>query len=133
MSYGQGKGYALIYKDEIVSAIQIKNRGNDEIEISRFCNAKFTQCIGAISKLISFIKQNYSQGKLITYIDNRYGDGEYLEKMEFAFISKYPSFKWTNGRITLHRQQYNNEEAAKDSFYKIWDCGQSRYELILKP
>lgn len=131
MGSGRGNCYGLTYNGNLVSAISIKRLKQDNYEISRFCNTKYTSVIGAFSRLVSHFVKNHNPSSIITFIDNRYGLGEYLPKLGFKYIHTYPSFRWTDYSSTFHRLKFEGNSGYDQGLCKIWDCGQSKYLLDL--
>jgi len=129
MGGGQGKVFGLFSKDtkELLSAIQIKNKGKEIYEISRFCNKLNISVVGGFSKLLSFVEKTINPKEIITFIDERYGKGEYLNFFGFSFVSKHLSFQWTEGSTTCHRMRFPNNSGYENKMFKIWDCGQAKY------
>ena len=127
MGQGQGKSIGLFYENELVSIMQIKRTKDKNYDISRFCHKKFYSVIGGFSKLVKYIENNIDINSLSTFIDLRYGSGNYLENFDFKHISTNISFGWTDGRIIYHRMKFPGNSGYKEGFFKIWDCGQSRY------
>jgi hypothetical protein len=123
MGYGSGQSIGLLYQDKLVAAMQFFKR-NDITEISRFCTIIQHSVVGGFSKLLCVLSKPLS-----TFIDLRYGSGNYLDNLGFKRISDYTSFKWTYGGKTHHRMQFLGNSGYKHGMYKIWDCGQSKYLL----
>jgi hypothetical protein len=63
----------------------------------------------------------------MTFIDLRYGDGSYLSDLGFKYNHTYPSFKWTDGQITLNRLRFPGNSGYDHGLFKIWDCGQAKW------
>jgi very-short-patch-repair endonuclease len=124
MGNGSGKGVVLKYNGEIVAACQIVQR--DYVDISRFCTKLNTHVIGGFSKILSFIDKKYHKD-IHTFIDGRYGDGEYLKELGFELKNKDISFKWVKDDKTFHRLKYKGNTGYENRCYKIWDCGQYKY------
>ena len=129
MGAGKGTTYALIYNNNIVAAMQISwtNKKNKEIEISRFCNVLNTNVVGGFTKLLNLFEKNLKPDIIKTYIDCRYGNGDYLKKFNFIENNNDISFMWTNGKNCFHRMKYKNNSGYKMGLNKIWDCGQKKY------
>jgi very-short-patch-repair endonuclease len=129
MGKGVGTAYALKYGDEVVSAILIKRTKNKNYDISRFCHKLGCQVIGGYSRLITHFLRDNEVDLLTTFIDRRYGSGEYLTKFGFEFARCSPSFCWTNTRECVSRMKFPGNTGYDNGFVKIWDCGQARYDL----
>lgn len=127
---GQGKGQinALIKDNKVMAAIQIKKtkRGH---EISRFCTRNNWCVQGALSRLINHSIRQMDIKLLDTFIDRRYGKGDYLSNLGFQLTSSNLSFRWSNGYYTFHRMRHPGNSGYEKGLYKIWDCGQDRYTM----
>jgi hypothetical protein len=125
---GQGKGntFALTIDDIIYSAIRVVKKENG-LDISRFCHAIGYNVIGGFSKLLSHIEKTLKPEFIQTFIDLRYGTGDYLPLLGFTKESEYLSFNWTNGKDRLHRMQFPGNSGYENGYYKLWDCGQAKY------
>jgi very-short-patch-repair endonuclease len=134
MGRGSGFGYALIYKGDIVCALQAKwkNRNDREMEVSRFCSKLDCSVVGGFSKLLDHAIWLNKPKTLFTFIDGRYGSGEYLRQFGFEKQKTYRSFSWTDGFKTLHRMSFPGNVGYKSGFFKIWDCGQTKWLMDLK-
>lgn len=130
MGFGQGDNLSLVFEENTVSCLQWKwkNKQAKIIEISRFCNKINTTVVGGFSKLLKELKKQKSPNKIISFVDKRYGSGNYLENLGFNKVSENPSFMWTNGKETFHRMKFPNNTGYDNDLLKIWDCGQAKYE-----
>ena len=127
MGNGAGNTYGLFYDNSLISAIQIKGK-KDECEISRFCTVLNISVIGGFSKLLSFLHKNILNGKsLFTFIDLRYGTGDYLTSLGFVYQHTYPSFKWTDGTKVYNRMRFPGNSGYEQGLFKLWDCGQAKF------
>lgn len=126
----QGRYFGLMYSGELICLLCILRRQGDEYEISRFCPKIGYQIVGGFSKLIKFAQQHISMKKLITFIDLRYGTGDYLTNLGFKQTSCHPSFRWTNGSESFHRLRYTGNTGYEAGNLKAWDCGQAKWCII---
>lgn len=131
MGIGQGRFFGLLKNGTLYSCICIKIN-KDGHEISRFCNKKGYSVIGGFSRLIKFASEKLNIVNLSTFVDLRYGSGEYLKNLGFEYIDTHLSFKWTSGHKTCHRLTYLGNSGYDNGFFKIWDCGQAKYTLRVK-
>ena len=129
MGKGRGSTYVLRYKDEVVSALRLKRLKNKDYEISRFCNLNFTSVVGGFSKLLKAAIKDKTPDSVITFIDKRYGKGEYLSGLGFQYVHSYPSFRWTDGLETFHRLKFPGNSGYEKGLFKLWDCGQAKWIL----
>jgi hypothetical protein len=132
MGKGRGTTYVLTFKDEIVAALRLKRNKNNDYEISRFCNSKFYSVTGAFSKLLTYAIKDKKPDSIMTFIDKRYGKGNYLKSLGFEYVHIYPSFRWTDGFQTFHRLKFPGNSGYNKDLFKIYDCGQAKYLLKLK-
>lgn len=129
MGSGSGRCYCLLFNDEIVSCMQVKKKNDDTVEISRFCTKNGISVIGGFSKLLKFAIKCEEPQTIITFIDQRYGDGSYLANFGFEKKTEFLSFSWTNGDKSFHRMKFPGNSGYDAGLAKIWDCGQAKWEL----
>ena len=132
MGKGVGRGYCLIYNNEIVACMQVKNKLVKQIEISRFSTKNGISVAGGFSKLLKHVVKAESATSVITFIDRRYGLGEYLKELNFTKKTEYVSFGWTNGEQVFHRMKFPGSTGYEQGFAKIWDCGQAKWEFVVE-
>jgi very-short-patch-repair endonuclease len=121
MGPGRGKIIALTYNNVVVAALQYFKR-NNITEIDRFCTLPNISVVGGFSKLVSKLETPIS-----TFIDLRYGSGDYLSTLYFFPDTNYLSFRWCYGSKSYHRFKFKNNTGYEYNYNKIWDCGQAKY------
>jgi hypothetical protein len=131
MGSGSGKAYGLVYEGEIVSCIRLRKL-RDGLDISRFCNTKNLSVVGGFSKLLNYVIKQLAPSFIQTFIDLRYGSGEYLPNLGFVKESEHLSFHWLKSGKRLHRLTYRGNSGYEAGCVKIWDCGQRKYVLNLQ-
>jgi very-short-patch-repair endonuclease len=125
---GQGKGSCFALMDgRIIYAVLRMCKIKEGHEISRFACKSGYSIIGGFSRLLSFFTGVYGSNRIVTFIDLRYGSGEYLTSLGFIKGKFFPSFKWTDGTSTYHRMKFRGNSGRNSGLYKIWDCGQLKY------
>jgi hypothetical protein len=127
MGKGRGVTFCLKYDDQVVSALRLKKAKNQIYEISRFCCLNGYSVVGAFSKLLKACIKDKRPESIFTFIDRRYGKGEYLKSLGFEYIHTYPSFRWTDGAETFHRLKFPGNSGYDKGLFKIYDCGQAKY------
>jgi very-short-patch-repair endonuclease len=132
MGKGRGTTYILTFNNDVVAALRLKRSKGNHYEISRFCNSKFLTVTGAFSKLLKFAVKDKSPDTVMTFIDKRYGKGDYLKSLGFDYVHIYPSFRWTDGFETFHRLKFSGNSGYDHNLFKIYDCGQAKYLYNLK-
>lgn len=126
MGCGRGNCYGLVYGNKIVCALQFTNR-DSFVDISRFCNILNTTVIGGYSKLIKHIIKKEDVNTIQTFVDRRYGVGEYLTKFGFEKKNEDLSFVWVKNNEVCHRLKFRGNSGYEYGYYKLWDCGQAKY------
>lgn len=64
---------------------------------------------------------------ITTFVDQRYGTGDYLLNLGFSFKGMHTSFRWTDCKNTFHRMNFRGNSGYNKGLHKIWDCGQSKW------
>ena len=128
MGKGSGQTFALVFDNKIQCAMRVIRKPM-YVEISRFCSALNTTIVGGFSKLLQHVIRVLKPKNIVSFVDMRYGDGHSLTVNGFVEKSCHISFRWTNGTKTAHRMQYRGNSGYDHNLYKIWDCGQKRFEL----
>lgn len=118
----------LVFNGTLISVFQTKQLKNNsgQYDLSRFCTTPDTSIVGGFSKILSFFEKKYSPSMFQTFIDLRYGDGDYLYNLGFKEQSCYPSFQWTDGANIFHRMKFKGNSGYESGLAKIWDCGQRK-------
>ncbi len=136
----------LFFNDELVQLIVLaKPRFNKAIdmEILRISSKLYYNIVGGISKLFNYIENNYSSiNSIISYSNNRYGEGGIYEYLGFKFKGEttpnYWYFKENTfllfSRLNFQKHKlkesknYSDQKTEKeimveDGFDVIYDCG----------
>jgi len=143
----------LFYNDEMVSLMTfskgriIMGGKKDEWELNRFVNKINTNVIGSASKLLSYFIKKYQYKKIISYSDVRLFDGKMYEKLNFKTISSSkPNYWYVIGDKRYYRFNFNKSNLIKEGYdsnktekqimferkiYRIYDCGNVRWELTI--
>lgn len=134
MGAGKGRAFGLYFEGKLMSIMQVKPLEGLDYEISRFCHLKNHNVVGGFSKLLAHITPLIPMETMSTFIDLRYGKGNYLPNLGFVFQSDHKSFRWTIQYKTFSRQSFPGNSGYEAGANKIWDCGQARYiKQISKP
>lgn len=131
MGIGRGRIFGLYYLDEPKAVMQVcwKNKKNKVLEISRFCTEQGTTVIGGFSKLLNVVKEEYKPNSIVTFVDRRYGSGNYLTKLSFVKEQENLSFKWTDFYDTFGRMCFPSNKGIEKGLSRIWDCGQAKFVI----
>ena len=123
-------------------------------ELYRFASKVNINVIGGASKLLSFFIKIQSPKKIITYANIRYsGFSSFYESIGFTKTGVTPPSYWVFNKNTAlklwHRFSFRKsvlsaklsnfdeektewENLKNNNYDRIWDCGNIRYELVLK-
>lgn len=117
-------GLGLFYNNELISLMTFK-KNNINFELTRFCNKINTIVIEGFSKLLNYFFNNYKFEKIITFIKLDHYENFY-EKF-FNLVERIqPDYLYiVNGKRTLEFENNNR------CYYKIYDCGSLKYEIII--
>jgi hypothetical protein len=120
---------------------------NNEWELTRFTNKINYSVVGGASKLFNFFIKNFKPLKVVSYSDIRLFGGNLYNKLGFKKISqskpnywyvindkRYYRFNYRKG--ILIKQGYDKNKTEKEimfdrGIYRIYDCGNIRWEYIL--
>lgn len=134
MGNGSGRCYTLKHQEDIVAVLQVrwKNKEQKLLEISRFCSKNGLSVVGGFTKLLKHIIKIEQPKQVMTFIDKRYGEGEYLINLGFEKETEFLSFQWTDFENTYHRMTFPKDAGYEKGFFKIWDCGQAKYVMEIE-
>jgi hypothetical protein len=142
--------FGLFHKNELVAvATFAKSRyTKDDWELLRF--AATARVVGGMSKLLSAFKRDARPtGTLISYADRRWSDGGLYRAMGFEFAGHTsPNYFYEAGGKRFSREKFQKHKleatlnkfdssltevanCANNGFYRIFDCGSSRWRLKL--
>ena len=142
--------YALINNEKIVACMSfLKARfGHTGWEIGRMSFAKGVNIVGGASKLFKFATSNDVTGKVTTYADRRFGEGDVYLKLGFEFVkttspglfyfhrgsgTKYSRFACQKHNLPkLLGDKYVDSDTAavnleRSGFIELRDCGHNLY------
>ena len=132
----------LLYNNELVSVMTFdrfegrKKMGDNEWNLSRFCNLLDTNVIGGASKLLKYFVKNYNPKRIISYADKDWSIGNLYFKLNFNL--KYetkPDYKYLVGDKRIHKSRFRKSKTGISEsnldYNKIWDCGKMKFEFIL--
>lgn len=131
MGRGSGRCYGLVHNGKVVAGIQVRwvRKSTRLLDVSRFSTASSTSVPGGWSRLIKHVLKTEKPNTIQTFIDRRYGQGTHLASQGWVRKTEEPSFRWTDGILSLHRMTYPGNSGYEHGFFKIWDCGQAKWLL----
>ena len=134
----------LFYQDQLVSAMSFcKNNLSRKIkgwELNRFASRCHYNVIGAASKLFQYFVRQIDPNEIVSYSDNRWGQGNLYDKLGFEKISNGTPNYWyfLPNQPRIHR--FNLKKTINDNpalteiqnrrlqgYNRIWDCGSSKW------
>jgi len=148
------------HNDELVSVmtfrkLNIAKGSKSEIntyELDRFCSNYNFRVVGVASKLLKYFINNYNPIKIISYADRRWSDGNLYKRLGFNFVHNtdpnYWYFSLKNPYNLIHRFNFRKsvlnkkletfdpnktevENMNENDYYRIFDCGNMKFELII--
>ncbi|MHB8123751.1 MAG: PDDEXK family nuclease [Desulfuromonadaceae bacterium] len=142
--------YGLYYEGNLVMAMTFGSarfhRGIDW-EIIRMASIKGHIVVGGASKLLHHFRKLH-RGSLMSYSDNRVGNGDSYSKMGFRFVKETgPGYCYYKKGATFSRHKfqkkniekvceiYNSdltelENAINNGYGRYWDCGNKVWYLV---
>jgi len=147
--------FGLFYQEELVGVIDLgrhhRKKEKESIVLTRLCFKAGLQVIGGSGKLfkacIEYCK-NKNINKIISWSDNRYSSGFIYEMLGFEKVKDlrpdyyYLNIKNPKNRISKQSQSKKNsrcpdgvtelEWANSRGLSRIWDCGKSRWEFLVR-
>lgn len=146
--------FGLKYQGDLVSvmtfsglrkAVGMDTRDN-HYELVRFCNKKEHTVVGGASKLFKYFIKEYSPDRVISYASRDWSIGGLYENLEMVFKGyTSPGYFYVKSKIKYTRFNFQKhklvEQGADPSkteyeimlekgYYRVWDCGNLRYEWI---
>jgi len=136
----------LFHNNELVSVMLFtkKSLGGrisyDGYELSRFANIKYTNVVGAASKLFNYFENKYKPKEIRSYADRRWFNGKLYDILGFekTHINE-PSYWYVIGDTRKHKSLFTKDKIKKQGFdienktaheimlerkiYRIFDCG----------
>jgi len=153
----QGKDTSIIklgsfYNDQLVGVMTFsygnisKGSKKEDLvwELNRFCVNYNYHIPGIASKLLSYFKRNFEWNKIFSYADARWSNGNMYYKLGFDYIKNTkPNYWYLQNYKRIHRFNFRKREdepkdipewllRQKEGFYRIWDCGNLKFELNKK-
>lgn len=148
--------FALLFNGEIVSILTVgKERLNlgkggrkceSQLEILRFCNKLNTKVIGGFSKLFNNLSEIVEFKKMTTYSDSSIFTGDVYKKNGFDFVGQTkPGYHYIIKGSRRNRFNFNKTKLIEmgfdrnktesqimfdNNFYRIYDCGNYKFEII---
>lgn len=156
--------YGLYYQNELLSIMTFgkkrkslgnKLNNNEEYELVRFCNKKFTNVIGGFSKILKFFIKKHLPIKIETFADIRWSGIDPINTVYMKngfdlvgitppnywyiktdkYLNRYHRFNFR--KDVLVKKGYNEKltewEIMKNEGYdRIWDCGSLKFVMIFK-
>lgn len=117
------------------------------VELSRFCTDINYNVIGIASKLLKYAINTFDFKEIISYADRRYTDPtqNVYTTLGFTKISEtVPNYYWVKNTQRHYRYNFRKDVLVKEGFdpnkteveimhergyYRIWDCGNFKYQL----
>lgn len=136
---------------EIVAVMTFSSRPNtNEVELSRF--ATVGRIRGGFSKLLksSILMLKGKYNTIVSFSDNRWGEGNVYRINGFSKVKDLdPDYYWCRGQRRFHKRKFQRqylpdiletfdpnlseaENCRNNGYYKIWDAGKIKWELLIE-
>ncbi|MFW6281307.1 MAG: DUF7487 domain-containing protein [bacterium] len=142
--------FGLFYDNELVSVITFgarnKKHQKNHYELLRYAIKENYKVLGGFNKLINYFIKNYNPTFIYTYIDLDWANGRknIYENSVFTYSNHtIPDYYWVVNKKRENRQKFmkyklikegnntnktENEIMHDKGFYKIYGCGNIKYE-----
>lgn len=148
----KGQSYGLHHLGKLVCIAVVGKPRFDKkynLELLRFCNSRNTIVIGGLSRLVKHALKDQGATSLVTYCDLRYSSGGGYTTAGFRKISNtIPSYYYIIDNIRYNRlsfqKKYLSEKLEEfddaltewenmqiNGYDRIWDCGNSKYSIVI--
>lgn len=141
--------YGLYYKDELVLLAtfkKVRNKSN-AYQLQCFCNKNDIYVVNGNKMLLEHFISVIKPRTIITHVDKRWSDGNEYEKLGFKYIrDTQPNYYYCVRQHRESKGKYTKKKLVEQGFdkdkteheimlergiYRIYDCGNSIYELII--
>jgi hypothetical protein len=119
-----------------------KKMKENEWNLSRYCNKLDFYVIGGASKLLNYFIKNFKPSRIISYADKNWSEGYLYQILGFNRLNdSKPDYKYILNNKRIHKSRFRksrlntnlteSQKMKKSQINRIWDCGKSKFELIL--
>lgn len=146
--------FGLFYQEKLVSAMTFgnlrrslgQNTSYGDYELLRFCNLGGYSVVGGASKLFKGFLSKIVPSRIISYADRSWSNGELYQRLGFSLVKNTdPNYYWVVNDMRRNRFNFRKDRLVKEGFdskkseseimkgqgyYKIWDSGSSKWEII---
>ena len=140
----------LYYDNELISLMAFdhyegRNKmGENEWNLSRFCNKLNNNVVGGASKLLNYFIKEYKPSRIISYADRCWSDGGLYYTLGFKNIGhSRVDYKYIVNEKRVHKSRYKKsnlkienmtetEYTKMNNIDRIWDCGKLKFEKLIK-
>lgn len=145
--------FGIFYNNELLGGMSlgrhVRNTNKNIIVLDRMCFKNDMQIVGGASKLLSLGKKwatNNGYESIITWSDNRWGEGNMYPKIGFVLEADMaPDYSYVDFKNHCRRSKQSLKKsntkcpkdkpekiwAAENGLARIWDCGKKRWMLSL--
>jgi hypothetical protein len=126
------------YRDQVIGGWSFKKSLNGILDWNRaFWDHNF-KAWNPHSKALTWAKENIPDVvSIVTFSDNRLFDGSMYQKLGFGKVKELPpDYEYTDSFKRVHKFNFRVKagmdeelEAQKKGFYRIYDCGKTKWEL----
>jgi hypothetical protein len=139
--------FGLFNNDSLVAVMTFaKPRfSTEDIEILRYCSLRNTNIIGGAGKLFAHLRANYKFNSVVSYSDDRWGDGSLYKNLGFEksestglsyfyfgknkILSRYQCQKSKLPKLldTFDQTKTEKENMQMNGYYRVWERGNTKW------
>lgn len=91
----------------------------DDWELTRFCNKKYSRCVGGASKLFKYFIDQYHPNTIVSFSDRSNTSGNLYDVLGFEFVSYVePGYIWVDPSTEMY---YNRVKCQKHNLQKLFN------------
>lgn len=153
----QGSGVSkirlgLFFNQELVSVMTFSSlrratgqtAKEGSYELLRFCNKLNTSVVGGASKMLNYFKETYKPTYILSYANKDWSIGTLYNSLNMKYTGNTAvGYFYTKSKIRFSRYQFQKHKLVangkdinlseyeimlKDGYYRVWDCGNLRFE-----
>jgi hypothetical protein len=139
------KRYGLFHNNQLITVMTFSKQNISRKihgwELDRFCHKQGYTVIGGASKLFSYFCTTEEPEQVISYSDNRWGNGVVYERLgmvkQSIGVPNYWYFRSNEGiryhRYGMRKSHFDNPQLTEwqnrcnQGWNRVWDCGHSKW------
>lgn len=144
--------YGAFFNNELIAVMtftktnMVKGGDGSTVELNRFCIKSGIRVTGIAGKLFKAFIKEHKPSSIISFSDNRWGDGKLYQALGFSLVAQTPpTYYYTNDyKHRTHRSVFMKHKLTKSANYSpektefdimrldgwdwIYDCGSTKWK-----